>query len=114
MVQVLPGPSTKHSHSTLPAAKQTSFWFSTIHKPGLRESAKVRQILAWQAFARSGMTSYRVIRDDQRGFAVEVTDPEGAMYVASGFQAESSARTWITERLDSNAARRAERTIERE
>ena len=60
------------------------------------------------------MTSYRVIRADQTGFAVEVTDPEGAMYVTWRLQAESSARTWITEQLDSNAARRAERTIERE
>jgi hypothetical protein len=45
------------------------------------------------------MTTYRVIRDELIGFAVEISFPSGATQVTAGFSTKEAADAWLADRM---------------
>jgi hypothetical protein len=58
------------------------------------------------------MTFYRLIREGCAGCSVEITDADGRIHLQGGFQTAAEASEWVSQRLASAAARRAECTGE--
>jgi hypothetical protein len=59
------------------------------------------------------MTFYLLRSEGSVGWTVEITDPDGRTFVHSGFETQAEASEWISHRLRSIAASRAERARSR-